>query len=446
MIKKPISYYINKQKKNKLNKNLSNSFDNKEEKKEGNINNEQNKNNEQTFLEKIDKKLSKLSHQEKILYLKQKIYEIKSKNGNNSKLLFDTISKLISYQLISGDLSFNKGDYNLSLEKYKECLQLNEPLPGCEWSKYPEWFNQRILIFNSIASTYEKLNKKEQAIEYIKLSFNLEEKYNLKVEYNNSKYNGIIFLVGKQLILSGNYKEALKYLLKVEKNIYDEYNIEKIIKSEKIDENIDKNFIKDNPDEYIYLLNLIYKCFIRQKDYDLGEKYYQRYEEMYNILSKIKKIKYPFKGADENSDEEITYIEKIINNSNKDENIKLNFYKKINENFLINNGKMIDKAEDEFGINQKRNKSESKQRINTEKKNEDSINYNKEYINNYNNLSWGKEKEENKATKKIFNNNKSTINNNNIPLPLPKNKNKLIKKVNLSLIKDNARSSTNYIN
>ena len=67
----------------------------------------------------------------------------------------------------------------MSLEKYKECLQLNEPLPGSEWSNYPEWFNQRINIFNSIASTYEKLNKKEQAIEYIKLSFNLEE-YNIK--------------------------------------------------------------------------------------------------------------------------------------------------------------------------------------------------------------------------------------------------------------------------
>ena len=151
----------------------------------------------------------------------------------------------------------------LSLEKYKECLQLNEPLPGSEWSKYSEWFNQRISIFNSIAIIYNKLNKKEQAIEYIKLSSNLEQKYNLKVDYK-SKYNDIFFLTGKQLILQGNYKDALKYLLKVEKNKSEEYSIDKILNRKKIDERFDKNFIEENPDEYIYLLNLIYQCCIKQ--------------------------------------------------------------------------------------------------------------------------------------------------------------------------------------
>lgn len=345
MIKKPISYYINKQFRNKA-ENTSIYISREEEnKKDDNIIGT-NSNLDNAILEKIEKKLSKLSYEEKIIYLKEKINEIKSKNGNNSKLLFETISKLISIQATSGDLAFNKGDYNLSLEKYKECLQLNEPLPGSEWSKYPEWYNQRVTIFNSIASTYEKLNKKEQAIEYIKLSFNLEEKHDIKIE-NKNKYNDIIFTAGKQLILSGNYNEALKYLLKVEKNIYEEYSIEKIIKRSKIDEIFDKKFLKDNPDEYIYLLNLIYKCCIKQKDYDLGEKYYQRYEEMYYILSKLKKIKYPFKEVDDNSDIENSDKEKI---NDFDDEIKSKFYKKINDNILINNNKMIDKAEDEYQI------------------------------------------------------------------------------------------------
>ena len=442
MIKKPISFYINKSKEKKVDKNIKNNTNIEEEKKDDNKNNTNNMidNPDLIFLQKIEKKLSKLSFEEKNIYLKEKINEIKEKNGNNSKLLFDVISKLISLQLTTGDLAFNKGDYNLSLEKYKECLQLNEPLPGSEWSNYPEWFSQRIIIFNSIASTYEKLNKKEQAIEYIKLSFNLEEKYKIKAEYKN-KYNDIIFLAGKQLILLENYNEALKYLLKVEKNLYEEYNIEKIIKRGKIDENIDKNFIKDDPDEYIYLLNLIYKSFIKQKDYDLGEKFYQRYEEMYSILSRIKKIRYPFKGVDEDSDEEINLNEKI--KENNDSFYKSKFYKKINDNLLIGKNKMIDKAEDEYAIsnqNQKRYNSESKNSEKTDKKEDKSINYNKEYVNNYKELSWGKEKERKKSLK--INNNSNIFNNNKIPFAKKNNK---PKKVDLSMIKDNTKNNRNIL-
>ena len=298
MIKKPISYYLNKSK-NKKEKSIPKNNKEKEENKVDNKNDNFNNNNlDLIVLEKIDKKLSKLSYEEQVIYLKEKINEIKSNNGNKSKLLFDVISKLIVIQQREGDLAYNKGNYILSLEKYKECLQLNEPLPGSEWSKYSEWFNQRISIFNSIAIIYNKLNKKEQAIEYIKLSSNLEQKYNLKVDYK-SKYNDIFFLTGKQLILQGNYKDALKYLLKVEKNKSEEYSIDKILNRKKIDERFDKNFIEENPDEYIYLLNLIYQCCIKQKDYDLGETYYHKYEEIYKILSKVKKIKYPFKGIND---------------------------------------------------------------------------------------------------------------------------------------------------
>ena len=159
MIKKPISYYINKTS-NKKQETKITTIKEEENKKDDKITSITNNNLELSLLEKIDKKLSKLSYEEKIIYLKEKINEIQIKNGNNSKLLFEVISRLINIHLISGDLAFNKGDYNLSLEKYKECLQLNEPLPGSEWSQYPEWFNQRINIFNSIASAYEKINKK----------------------------------------------------------------------------------------------------------------------------------------------------------------------------------------------------------------------------------------------------------------------------------------------
>ena len=86
----------------------------------------------------------------------------------------------------------------------------------------------RITIYNSIASNYERINKKEQAIEYIKLSTNLEDAFNIKAEHNN-----IFYLTWKELILSEKYSEALKYLLKVEKDIYDEYTIEKILKRKK---------------------------------------------------------------------------------------------------------------------------------------------------------------------------------------------------------------------
>ena len=434
MIKKPISYYINKEPNKKQEKKITTRKE-EENKKDDKINNN---NLEFSLLEKIDKKISKLSFEEKNIYLKEKINEIQIKNGNNSKLLFDVISRLININLISGDLAFNKGDYNLSLEKYKECLQLNEPLPGSEWSKYPEWFNLRINIFNSIASTYEKLNKKEQAIEYIKLSFNLEDKNNINIE-NKNKSNDIIFMAGKQLILSGNYNEALKYLTKAEKNIYEEFCVEKILKRGKIDENYDKNFMNNNPDEYIYLLNLIYKCYIKKKDYDLGEKYYQRYEEMYNILNKIKKVKYPFKGIDDNSDSDINDELKINNNDKK---TKSNFYKKINDNFLINNNRMIDKAEDEYHIlslNEKRYKSESKERKNNEKEEEKNINNNKYdnnnkgYLINNKQLSWGKEKNNTKKLNIDINKNK---------IPVPKNKNK-IKNIKLSNIK---MKSINNIN
>ena len=439
---KPISYYINKAAKNKQDKNKSENDNAEEEKK--NIDTDDNTKNNNikiTEIDKIDKKLSKLTYEQKIIYLKEKINEIKSKNGNSPKLLFDIVSKLISLQLTAGDLAFNKGDYNSSLEKYKECLQLNEPLPGSEWSKYSYWYEQRIIIYNSIASAYEKLNKKEQAIEYIKLSFNLQEKNNIEIE-NKTKFNDIIFLTGKQLILLGNYKEALKYLLKVEKNIYDEYNIEKIIKKGKIDENIDKKFLKLNPDEYIYLLNLIYKCCIKQKDYDLGENYYQRYEEMYSILSKIKKIKYPFKGIDEDSDEEMINIKEKINNDEENKS-KSKFYKKINENILMNNNIMVDNAEDGYkvlpSLIQKKENSESKK---SEKENE--VNNNKEYINNYKEISWGKGKEENISSKKIMKVNKSR-NSNSSKIPLPKNTNK-IKRVNLSMIKDTGKNNNSNIN
>ena len=439
MIKKPVSYYINKANKNNQDKILVENSNNQEDRKHDTANNIQNNNIEITVLEKIDKKLSKYSYEEKIIYLKEKINEIKAKSGNNSRLLFDIISKLIALQLTTGDLAFNKGDYNDSLEKYKECLQLNEPLPASEWSKYPEWYGQRIIIYNSIASAYEKLNKKEQAIEYIKLSFNVQEKYNINTEFK-SKYNDIIFLTGKQSILLGNYKEALKYLLKVEKNIYNEYNIEKILKKGKIDDNLDKKFLKDNPDEYIYLLNLIYKCYIKQKDYDLGEKFYQRYEEMYSILTKIKQIKYPFKGIDENSDEEIINFQEKINDEEKKSKSK--FYKQINENILVNNNSMIDKAEDRFKIlppiiKKRETNSESK---GIKKENE--VNYNKEYINNYKELSWGKEKEENQSSKKIIKMNKTR---NSTKIPLPKKTNK-IKKINLSIIKDSGNNNKSNIN
>ena len=53
------------------------------------------------------------------------------------------------------------------------------PIKGAasrEWMvQIPRMVKQRIIIFTSIASTCEKLNKNEQGIEYIKLSFNLEE-------------------------------------------------------------------------------------------------------------------------------------------------------------------------------------------------------------------------------------------------------------------------------
>ena len=437
MIKKPILYYINKSNKPKEKKNIS--IHNNKEEEENKIDNKniiQNNNNPDIILiEKINKKLSKLTYDNQIIYLKEKINEIKTKNGNNSKLLFDIISKLINIQLTQGDLAYNKGDYNLSLEKYKQCLQLNEPLPGSEWPNYMEWYSQRIIIFNSIATVYEKLNKREQAIEYIKLSFNLEDKYNIKSEYKN-KFNDIIFLAGRQLLLLGNYKEALKYFFKVEKNIYEQYSIEKILKRKKIDENIDKNFIKDNPDEYIYLLNIIYRCCIKQSNYDLGDKYYQRYEEMYHILNKIKKIKYPFKEADDDNSD----IEDI--DIGHDKNI-----------FLINN-KNIDKAEDDNKLSltkQKRNKTESKKRINNQKESEDenSINNsdidnninslgpfddnsnNKKYISNYKELSWGKRKEEKKLTRIMKDNNKDFKNLKDIntrKIPLPKSRKKTIKK------------------
>ena len=369
MIKRPISYYLNKSP-NKKNKSISKNIK-EEENKIDNKKNNLNDNIDVEILEKIDKKLSKLTPEEQIIYLKEKINEIKAKNGNKSKLLFNIISKLISIQITLGDIAYNKGNYNLSLEKYKQCLHLNEPLPGCEWTKYSEWFNQRIIIFNSIALSYEKLNKKEQAIEYIKLSFNLEEKNNIKTE-NQNKFNDIFFLAGKQLILLGNYKEAIKYLLKVENNIFEEYKIRKILKRKKIDEKYDKQFIENNPDEYIYVLYLIYRCCLKQNDYDLGEKYYHRYEEIYKILLKIKEIKYPFKGINDQSDDELENKEKNINII---EHIDSDYFQKINDNFLINSNRMIDKAENKFSILKEEDKNEiskenNKNEISNKKKNE----------------------------------------------------------------------------
>ena len=350
------------------NNNFNNS--NQEETKTNTTNTEKRKKEIEAILSKIDKKLSSLSNKDKIIFLKSKINEFKYKYGNKSKLLFQTISKYLRVQLTIGDIFYNDGNYTKSLETYKDCLQISEPLPESDWLKYNEWVYLRITIYNSIATNYERINKREQAIEYMKLSSNLEETFNIKGEHKN-KYNNICYITGKQLILSEKYSEALKYLLKVEKNMNDEYSIDKIFKREKIDIKMDKKFLQHSPDEYVNILNLISKCYVKLNDYNNGDKFYDKYEEMYEILSKVKKMKYPFAG--EHKDFNMSEINNINNNS-----INTDY-----EESILGNNLMVDKAEENnklnniknnFPIINKKNKPESAKKF----KNDDSF---KENIN-----------------------------------------------------------------
>ncbi len=168
------------------------------------------------YIEKLDKKLQKLSKTEKISYLQREIENIQSKQGNRSEILFKLTQKYINLQKSNADILFINKKYEEALNIYKICLRHTEPLPGSEWTKYESWSKQRIALMNDIAITYEKLNKIEQAIEYIRLGINLEETCGNEGDYE-WKYNGIFYSAGKQLMVLEQYEEALKYLVKVEK-------------------------------------------------------------------------------------------------------------------------------------------------------------------------------------------------------------------------------------
>ena len=214
------------------------------------------------YLEKIEKKLQKLTKSEKILYLQREIERVQSKLGNRSEILLKITQQYINLQKSNADILFLNKKYEEALELYKSCLRQTEPLPGSEWSKYESWSKQRISLMNDIAITYEKLNKIEQAIEYIRLGINLEETCGNEGDYE-WKYNGIFYSAGKQLMILEQYNEALKYLIKVEKKMYDELNIGKIIARNKIDRKLDRKFLYHNPSEYLNLLNLICKAYIK---------------------------------------------------------------------------------------------------------------------------------------------------------------------------------------
>ena len=238
------------------------------------------------YLEKIEKKLQKLTKSEKILYLQREIERVQSKLGNRSEILLKITQQYINLQKSNADILFLNKKYEEALELYKSCLRQTEPLPGSEWSKYESWSKQRISLMNDIAITYEKLNKIEQAIEYIRLGINLEETCGNEGDYE-WKYNGIFYSAGKQLMILEQYNEALKYLIKVEKKMYDELNIGKIIARNKIDRKLDRKFLYHNPSEYLNLLNLICKAYIKVGNYTKSDLYYERQGQINELLQRI---------------------------------------------------------------------------------------------------------------------------------------------------------------
>lgn len=242
-----------------------------------------------TILSKIEAKLPKLPKSEQSFFLKSQIDQLQSKFGNNYPLLFPLTEKYINIQKQKAEEFFESNEYEESLKIYKTCLRLTEPLPGSDWTKLPSWSKIRIHLMNNIAILYQKLNKIEQAIEYTRLGINLEDTYGHQGEYD-ARYNNIFFSAGNQLMILEQYEEALKYLLKVENKIYDQYQVGKIIQRKKIDKKIDKNFLMDNPTQYLQLLNLICKAYIKIGNYSRSDVYYERQSELTAILQKDKII------------------------------------------------------------------------------------------------------------------------------------------------------------
>ena len=243
--------------------------------------------NKTNLLSKIENKLAKLPKNDQPIYLKSQIDQFQSQYGNTYPLLFPLTEKYINLLKQSADEFYSLNKYDESLTIYKNCLKLTEPLPGSDWTKLQSWSKIRISLMNNIALLYQKLNKIEQAVEYIRLGINLEDTYGHKGDYD-SRYNNIFFSAGNQLMLLEQYDEALKYLLKVENKIYDQFQVGAIIRRQKIDKNIDKDFLSNNPSQYVQLLNLICKAYIKLGNYTKSDVYYQRQSELSAILQKDK--------------------------------------------------------------------------------------------------------------------------------------------------------------
>ena len=289
---------------------------------------------EDNIIEKIDKKCKTFSKDEQIIYLKGKIENIQTKYGNKSEILFKLYQKYIHLLKTNADEYFNENKFEEALKIYKECLKLTEPLPNSEWTNYSSWCSTRVSIMNDIAITYEKMNKVEKAIEYIRLGINLEETYKNEGNYD-AKYNNIFYSAGKQLMILEQYEEAIKYLTKVESKMYSNYKINKIIARKRIDKRIDREFLLNNPNEYIELLNLICKAYIKIGNYTKSDIYYERQSELTQLLEKSKTLR-----TNRNFLNNFSAKKKTLKTENS------NLIKKI-INFKDNNeNKKIDKAED----------------------------------------------------------------------------------------------------
>ena len=283
---------------------------------------------EDNIIEKINKKCKTFSKEEQIIYLKGKIENIQTKFGNKSEILFKLYQKYIHLIKTNADLYFNENKFEEALKIYKECLKLTEPLPNSEWTNYSSWCTTRVSIMNDIAITYEKLNKVEKAIEYIRLGINLEETYGNE-GYYDAKYNNIFYSAGKQLMILEQYEEAIKYLTKVESKMYSNYKINKIIARKRIDKRIDREFLLNNPNEYIELLNLICKAYIKIGNYTKSDIYYERQNELIQLLEKSKTLRTNrnflnnFSAKKKTLKTENSLVKGIINSKENNENKKI---------------------------------------------------------------------------------------------------------------------------
>lgn len=233
---------------------------------------------------KIQKYISKGQRDKIFNYLKSSLDNARLTFASNSEILFSITDKLIFFYKNKAEELLDQQEYSQCLEVLLTCYKLSEPLPGSNWTKYELWYKLRIDIMKNIANSYQKLDKIDKSIEFLRLAINLEDSKNI-VDTDQYKYDELYYLIGNHLFIVEKFNEAIKYLCKLELLYCKKYSINDVLKTKKIN----KDFLKGEICErYLSLLNIIASSFTKLGRYDESEKFYEKRINLINILQSFK--------------------------------------------------------------------------------------------------------------------------------------------------------------